>query len=149
MTKDFSPCSIQNDYIDIAPLFPNLLTVWNFKVLTSTFQHPEPRVHFPESTVQGPEPSIQDVVSRVPRPESSVQSPASRVQRPESSIQSPASRVQHSKSSVQLLRIESRTSGMLFFCIFRSCYFFHVTFFSHCAFFMLYFFRITLFFVAL
>ena len=44
--------------------------------------------------------------------ESSVQSPASRVQRPEPSVESPASRVQRPESNVQLLRPESRNSGM-------------------------------------
>ena len=50
---------------------------------------------------------VQSPASRVQRLESSVQSPASRVQ-------SPASRVQRPESSVQLLRPESRNSGMPF-----------------------------------
>ena len=50
--------------------------------------------------------------SRVQRPESSAQSPASRAQRPESRVQSPASRVQRPETSIQLLRPESRNSGM-------------------------------------
>ena len=44
----------------------------------------------------------------------SVLSPASRVQRPASKVQSPEPRVQHPESSVQLLRWESRNSGMPF-----------------------------------
>ena len=53
-------------------------------------------------------------MSRVQRPEFSVQSPESRFQRPESRAHSPESRVQRPDSSVQLLRPESRNSGMPF-----------------------------------
>ena len=56
--------------------------------------------------------SVQCSASRVQGPASSVQSPASSVQRPECSVQSPASRVQRPEPSVQLLRPESRNSGM-------------------------------------
>ena len=52
--------------------------------------------------------------STVKSPASRVQSPASRAQRPESSVQSPAFRVQRPVSNVQLLRPESRNSGMLY-----------------------------------
>ena len=51
-------------------------------------------------------------MSRVQRLESSVQSPASRVQRPESNVQGPESSVQSPEPRVQLLRLESRNSGM-------------------------------------
>ena len=74
----------KNEVIDIELLFPKLWTVLNSKVLTSTVQHSASRAH---------------------ELEPSVHSPASRVQRPEF-------RVQHPESSVQLLRPESRNSGM-------------------------------------
>ena len=104
-------------------------------ILASRVQSPLSR-----AKAQHPGSSVQSPAFRVQRSESSVQSPASRVQRPESSIQSPAS-----NSCVQSPEILVST----FFCMFRSCQFFRVTFFSRCAFFMLHFFRITLFFVAL
>ena len=71
----------------------------------ATVQSPESRVQRLESSAQSPEPSVQSPASRV-------QSPASRAQNPESSIQSPPPRVQRPESSVQLLRQESRNSGM-------------------------------------
>ena len=62
---------------------------------------------------------------RTQRPKCSIQRPASSVQCPEFSVQGPASRIQRPESSVQLLRPESRNSGMLrktpgktsFFCL--------------------------------
>ena len=50
--------------------------------------------------------------SRVQRSESSVQSPESSVQSPESRVQRSESSVQRPTFSVQLLRAESRNSGM-------------------------------------
>ena len=92
----------------------------------SSVQRPESSVHrpqsivqCPESIVQSPESSVQRPASRVQRPESVIQSPASRVQRPEPSVQSPVSRVQRRESSVQLLRPESRNSGMSFLSCFK------------------------------
>ena len=80
--------------------------------IVSSAQSPTFSVKSPESSAQSPASSVQSPTSRVQCPASSVQSPASRVQRPESSVQSPASRVQRPKSSVQLLRPESRNSGI-------------------------------------
>ena len=60
----------KNEVIDIAPLFSELWTVLNFKVLTSTVS-----VQSPTSCFQGSKSSVQ-------RPESSVQNPGSSVQRP-------------------------------------------------------------------
>ena len=78
----------------------------------SSFQHPQSIVQNPASRVQHPASGVQRPASGVQRPAFRVQSRASRVQRPGSRIQSLASRVQPPESSVQLLRIESRNSGM-------------------------------------
>ena len=74
MTRDFYQCRIQDEVADIAPLFPKLWPVLNFKVLKSRVQHPG---------------------SRVQSPGSSIQSPAFRAQRTDSSIQSPGIPVWH------------------------------------------------------
>ena len=79
---------------------------------SSSIQSSVSIVQLSEFSVQSSESSVQIPASRVQRPESNVQSPASRVQRPESSVQSPVSRVQRPKPSVQLLRPESRNSGI-------------------------------------
>ena len=84
MTKDFYQLEFKNEVIYMDPLISKLWTVLNFKVLTST----------------------------VLRSASRVQRPGFRVQRPGSNVQSPTSRVQRPESSVQLLRPESRNSGM-------------------------------------
>ena len=93
--KIFINVELKDEVIDTNPLFPKLWTVLNFKVLTST------------SSVQRSESNVQSAGSRVQCRESSVQSPASRVQ-------VPVSRMQRPESSVQLLRPESRNSGIPF-----------------------------------
>ena len=82
------------------PLFQKLSTVLNFKVLTSPVERSMSGVQRRQFNVQGSG--------------SSVQSPASSLQSPESSVESPAFRVQRSESNFQLLRPESRNSGMPF-----------------------------------
>ena len=119
ITKDFYQCRIQNEVVDIAPLFLKLWTVLNFKVLTSIFQHSESRVQRPESRVQRSESSAQSPGFRVQWPES-------RVQHQGTSIQSPASKVQHSESRVQ--RPEFRNSGMPIF----QCFVMSISFLDAC-----------------
>ena len=75
--------------------------------IVSSAQSPTSSVKSPESITLSPAFSVQSSVSIVQLPEFSVQGS-------ESNVQSPTSRVQRPESSVQLLRPESRNSGMPF-----------------------------------
>ena len=110
----FINVELKNEVNDIAPLFPKLCIVLNFKVLTLTVQHSASRILRPGFRVQHPESKVQRPGSIVQIPASRAQRPASGVQGQESSIQSPASRAQRPESSVQLFRPESRNFGMPF-----------------------------------